>query len=186
MIPTLTTERLILRPIMTTDALDMYEYAKKPYIGPNAGWHPHLSVDETRLIIQMFQDSSRKTGLGVFAILLKTNMKMIGTIEIYNRMHGFKAELGYCLNDEYWGHGYIVEASKMVLKWGFENLKLSRIEVSLFTDNHQSERVCQKLQMEYEGIKKKAYLRYDGKILDCKIYAMTDDLYYKLKEGSYE
>lgn len=186
MIPTLTTERLILRPIMTTDASDMFEYAKRPYIGPNAGWHPHHSIDETKLIIQMFLDSARKTGLGVFAIVLKTNMKMIGTIEIYNRIQGFKAELGYCLNDEYWGKGYIVEAAQAVLKWGFEDLKLARIEVGLFLDNHQSERVCQKLHMEYEGIQKKSYLRYDGKIFDCKIYAMTNDLYNKLKEGTYE
>ena len=181
MLPTLETKRLILRPINTDDRFDMFEYAKKPNIGPMAGWCPHSSVDETKIVIEIFINNARRTGLGVFSIILKENNKMIGTIELYNRIQNFKAELGYSLNDEYWGQGIIVEAGEAVLKWGFEQLELYRIQANIFVFNHQSERVCQKLHMEYEGLLKNYYLRYDGKVFDCKSYAITREMYQALK-----
>lgn len=36
-----TTERLILRPWMVSDAEDLYKYAKNPEVGPIAGWPIH-------------------------------------------------------------------------------------------------------------------------------------------------
>jgi [ribosomal protein S5]-alanine N-acetyltransferase len=43
---TLETKRLIIRPIAMTDMEAMFEYAKKPNIGPMAGWLPHQSIEE--------------------------------------------------------------------------------------------------------------------------------------------
>lgn len=182
MLPYIETDRLLLRNISLEDASDMYEYAKKPDVGPRAGWPPHKSIEETKVVIGLFKANAQRTGLGVFSIILKDSGKMIGTIEIYNRVGNYKAELGYCLNPDYWGQGYTVEASKAILKWAFEYLHLKRVQVGLFPDNRQSERVCQKLQMFYEGLLHKSYLLFDGTIKDEKIYSMTDDLYFKLKE----
>ena len=186
MLPTLETERLILRPINKNDALDMFEYAHTDLVGPSAGWHPHLSIDETRIVIGLMMDSMKRTGLGTMAIVYKANKKMIGTIELFNCIQNFKADLGYSINSSYWGMGITVEAAKKVFEWAFNTLKLVRIQVQLFTDNHQSERVCQKLHMEYEGIARSSYLRYDGKIFDCKIYSMTSNRYKKIKDEYYE
>ena len=181
MLPIIETERLILRALSMDDAEDIYEYAKTPYVGPAAGWSPHKSLEETKIFIQIVKSNAQRTGLGVFAVVLKETNKVIGTIEIYDRVMNFKAQLGYSINHQYWGKGYAVEASKAVLSWSFISLNLQRVEVGLFPDNYQSERVCQKLGMVYEGIKHKAYLRYDGNVFDEKIYAMTDDIFYKLR-----
>ena len=51
-LPTLMTSRLIIRPISVLDADDMYEYARTPYVGPQAGWEPHISIDQTIAIIR--------------------------------------------------------------------------------------------------------------------------------------
>lgn len=48
----LTTERLILRPWVETDAEDLYRYAKDDRVGPIAGWPPHSSVDNSAEIIR--------------------------------------------------------------------------------------------------------------------------------------
>lgn len=179
MLPTMQTRRLVLRNILLSDAADMFEYARTPDVGPVAGWEPHPDINHTLMIINMFKIAATKSGLGVYAICLKENGKMIGTIELFNHYPHFKAELGYALNKDYWGNGYVAEAGRAILKWGFEELHLKRIEVNLFVDNYQSERVCQKLGMHYEGIKKKGYLRYDGKIFDEKVYRITDDEYFR-------
>lgn len=182
MVPTIITRRLILRNISLNDAYDMYEYAKTDDVGPMAGWEPHRDVNETYAIINLFKANAQKTGLGTFAIVYKENNKMIGTVELFNHYANFKADLGYSLNHDYWGQGIMVEACSAVLKFGFEILHLKRIQVSLFCENTQSERVCQKLGMTYEGIERNAYMRYDRKIFDLKIYSMTNTEYEKKRD----
>ena len=105
---------------------------------------------------------------------------MIGTIELYNHYANFKAEMGYALNPAYWGMGIVPEAGAALLQWGFKELNLKRIEINLFVDNYQSERVCQKLGLKLEGIIRNGYMRYDGKIFDEKKYSITDTDYFKI------
>ncbi|MBO7080003.1 MAG: GNAT family N-acetyltransferase [Bacilli bacterium] len=174
-IPYIETNRLILREIEEDDAYDMFEYAHLPNVGPVAGWAPHKRLSETRAVISLFHEKKLNNQLGTVAIILKENNKMIGTVELHTFTPMFKAELGYTVNPEYWGRGIAVEASANVLEWGFKTLKLKRIECSAFIDNERSKRVCEKLRLPYEGIRKKAYQLYDGSIHDLRCYAITDD-----------
>ncbi len=48
----LTTNRLILRLWQETDSKDLYEYAKSELVGPNCGWPPHKSEEESKKIIK--------------------------------------------------------------------------------------------------------------------------------------
>ena len=180
MLPVLETKRLILRAIQKDDSFDMYEYARTNLVGPQAGWAPHNSVHETTAIISLFIQHAQRTGMGPFAIILKESNKMIGTIELYNLYANFKAEMGYALNPRYWGQGIIPEAATAILDWGFNELNLKRIEINLFVDNVQSERVCQKLGFTFEGIIRNGYMRYDGLIFDEKKYSITDEDYRRL------
>ena len=57
-VPTLETQRLVLRGWKRHDAAALYAYAKKPNVGPNAGCKPHADTRESRMIItQMFQQN---------------------------------------------------------------------------------------------------------------------------------
>ena len=56
----LETERLILRPWRLEDAADMYAYAKNPNVGPNAGWKPHESVEESKAILESWIHSDEE------------------------------------------------------------------------------------------------------------------------------
>ena len=181
-LPVIETNNLILRQIEDSDALDMLEYAHLDYVGPMAGWEPHANISHTKLVIKNFNRKSELGYLGVFAIVLKDSKKMIGTIELHTYVENFKAELGYTISPAYWGHGYAVEASIEVLKWGFNTLKLKRIECTCFTTNHNSIRVCEKLHFPFEGVRRKGYRLYNGLIGDLACYAMTDDDFKRITE----
>lgn len=182
-LPVFKTDRLILRDINVYDAPDMFEYSCSPLVGPMAGWEPHKTVLETASVINLFIDSKNRGEPGVFAIIHRENNKMIGTIELYNYKPGFKAELGYALSPAYWGQGLIVEAANCLIDWGFNDLNLKRIEVAAFKENYQSQRVCEKLGFQKEGIARNAYLRYDGIVCDKVMFGMTDlDYYEKMKQ----
>ena len=178
-LPVLETKRLILREIEDKDCFDMYEYAHLSYIGPSAGWEPHTNLTNTKNIIKLFKGKIDYGQLGVFAVVLKENNKMIGTIELHSFVKGFKAELGYTINPYYWGKGYALEASKAVIAWGFDHLELKRIECIMFCVNQQSIRVCEKLGLTLEGKRKKGYMLYDGTVNDVLCYSIVDEEFYE-------
>lgn len=181
-LPVLETNRLILREIDFCDQNHMFEYAQLDSVGPIAGWAPHRTLQDTKTIIQMFRDKKKYGQLGVFAVILKQENKMIGTLELHSYVQGFKAELGYTISPFYWGQGYAVEGAKVVLQWAFETLHLKRIECAMLTKNLRSKRVCEKLELTYEGIRKKGYMLYDGTIHNLLVYALTDDEYFARKK----
>ena len=76
-LPTLYTERLMIRPLSVLDADDMYEYAKTPLVGPMAGWPPHTSLSDTINVIKIMSTIKTPYELGAWAIVLKSNQKMI-------------------------------------------------------------------------------------------------------------
>lgn len=177
-LPVIETKRLILREIRLSDCNDMFEYASLPWFGPMAGWQPHRTVGETKSIIQLFLDKKKYGQLGTFAVILKEENKMIGTLELHTYMRGFKAELGYSINPKYQCKGYATEAAIEAITWGFEDLALARIECSAYSHNFSSQKVCEKLHLTYEGIRKKGYQLYDGSLHDIKCYAITEDEYF--------
>ena len=185
LLPVIKTNRLILRNITIGDVDDMYEYAKSALVGPTAGWRPHTNPSETKAIIATFIGNQNRGELGVWAIVERDSGKMIGTIELYNYTYRFMAELGYSLNPDFWGNGYIVEAAQAVIDYGFNVLKVRRIEAGTFETNHQSIRVCEKLGFVKEGVLRNSYLRYDGIIFNKVMFSMTDvEFYQKYKLAS--
>lgn len=172
--PTMRTKRLILRPITLDDAPSVFDYAKSELVGPSAGWKPHKTIEET---IQFIEYSIKKRDYGqpgVFAITLKRTKKVIGTIEIHS-YQGHKGEIGFVLHPKYWNKGYITEAAKAVIIYGFELLQLQRLQYGYFLFNQQSKRVCEKLEFTYEGVLRKKYMQYNNEPIDEVISSITID-----------
>ena len=96
---TLTTDRLTLRPWRETDLADFYEYARVDGVGQMAGWIPHQSIEETKVILAHFIE-----GKHVFA--LEHQGKVIGSLgvekyreENYPELTDLQGrELGYVLS----------------------------------------------------------------------------------------
>src|SRR5690625_1355047 len=73
-----------------------------------------------------------------FAIVLKSENILIGTMTIrVNNTHK-KAELAYWVGREYWGYGYATEAAKEIVRYGFEVLNLNRIWAKAMSKNPAS------------------------------------------------
>ena len=99
------TKRLILRSFKQTDLEDFYEYASVEGVGEMAGWKHHENIAESQSIMNSFISEDK-----VFAICLKKNNKVIGTVGIEkygleDALTEFKdyygRELGYVLSKDY-------------------------------------------------------------------------------------
>ena len=75
------TERLLLRPWRLEDAADMYAYAKNPNVGPNAGWKPHESVEESKAILESWIHSDEEED--IWAIVPKETGRACGSIGLH-------------------------------------------------------------------------------------------------------
>lgn len=177
---TLSTNRLLLRAFTMEDLADFYEYCKDPDTGIHAGWKPHESMEESRDILHHFIEERE-----VWAICEKQSGKVIGSIGLHRdskRRRNFNQcrMMGYVLSKAYWGQGLMTEAAKEVLRHAFEDLKLEMVTISHFSYNQRSARVIEKLGFHREGVLRKAFLRYDGSLLDDVGYSMTREEYQNL------
>ena len=175
----LESERLILRSWTLEDLDDFYEYAKNDNVGPNAGWKPHESKEESEKILKSFIKNNE-----VWAIEYKENKKVIGSIGLHKdemRM-GIKAKmLGYVLSKDYWGKGLMTEAAKEVIKYGFEEEELDLISVRHFRFNDRSKRVIEKCGFKYEGTLRKGRKLFNDEVVDLVLYSMLKEEYSEMK-----
>ena len=177
LLPRLETKRLILKEISLLDIDDIFEYASSPLVGPNAGWKPHVLIDETDDFIK-YAIKKREYGQpGIYAIHYKEHNKMVGTIEIHTYKE-YKAEIGFVLSPNYWNKGIMTEAAKAVIIYGFEILHLSRLAYGYFLFNERSKRVCEKLEFTFEGILRNKFKNYDGEIIDEGVASITKEDYF--------
>ena len=61
------------------------------------------------------------------------------------------AKLGYAIRADRWGKGYASDATRHMVTFGFEELRLHRISAAIGPDNAASIAVVRKLGMQYEG-----------------------------------
>lgn len=142
------TENLVLRPWEEKDAKCLFHFAKNPNIGPIAGWPPHESIEDSLKIIKTVF-SKRET----YAIV-KDDVPIgcVGLLFPPDTNHWWgegTAELGYWIAEEYWGNGFAVEASSVLIKRAFECLDVERVYASYRVENNQSKRVLEKLGFKY-------------------------------------
>ena len=141
-IPTLETERLILRKILPRDERDMYEYSRDPETSKYLLWEPHSGREYTAAHIRYLQEQYRKASFFAWAVIEKQSGKMIGTCgftEIYEREK--RAEVGYVISPQFHRRGYAPEALRCIVNYAFHSLGLVRLEGRFMEDNEASRKV---------------------------------------------
>ncbi len=80
-----------------------------------------------------------------WGIALKNDPKIIGTICLWNFSQNNKtAEVGYDLDPKYQNKGIMSETLKMIIDFGFKELKLDKIEAFTHTENENSKKLLEK------------------------------------------
>lgn len=161
----LQTERLTLRPFREDDVEALYAYSKDEAVGLRAGWKPHESLLESSDILHLvFLDQPT-----VWAIERRSDRRLMGSVGLITdsaRQYGSARSLGYALGVDYWGQGYMTEAVRAVVRFGFGYMGLDLISATCYPDNPASRRVLEKCGFEYEGTLHRADLLYNGEIKD--------------------
>ncbi len=178
--PEIETDRLLLRKMLTRDADDMHEYAKRNDVTEYLTWYPHPDRQYTHDYLEYIGTRYRAGDFFDWAVTLKSSGKMIGTCGFTSfDFANDCAEMGYVLNPLYRGRGIMPEALSAVMKFGFDNLALNRAEAKFISGNDASRRVMEKVGMKFEGIRRGGML-IKGDYRDIGICAVLRDEFYSL------
>jgi ribosomal-protein-alanine N-acetyltransferase len=82
------------------------------------------------------------------------------------------AYVGYWIDEAHAGKGYMPESVVVVCRFGFDDLRLHRLQIAIIPRNRASRRVVEKLHIREEGVALR-YLEINGVWEDHVRYAIT-------------
>ncbi len=151
-LPSLETERLLLRKLRLEDAGDLFEYASDPAVSRYTTWEAHKAIEDSRAVLSHWIDLYNTRQMAPWGVEHKGNAKLIGTCGFVSwAPRHARAEVAYALSRPYWGKGYTTEAVRAVIAFGFNMMGLNRIEARCDPLNVASVRVMEKAGMKFEG-----------------------------------
>lgn len=144
-------------------------------------WEPRWAPDELRRsawrhrISRYREDYANGTAVAFFIFENDTN-RLVGGITLGNIRHGVaqSGQIGYWIGERYAGQGLMVDAVLQVTRFGFDTLRLHRIEAACIPDNKRSMRVLEKAGFQREGLLR-SYLRINGNWQDHYLYGLIAD-----------
>ena len=174
--PTVETERLILRPIQLDDDKDMYEYCSDDDVIKYLWFEKHDSIEFSRYVIEKLFLNRVDVGIPeAYAIVVKESNKMIGTIDV-NQVHFNEVGvIGYVIHKDYWGKGIVSEALETLIPILFYHCGFYRLEINHCADNVGSARVIEKAGFIQEGRFRRRKKERDGHRADYIYYGLCKD-----------
>lgn len=155
-LPTLTTERLILRHWRDADIEPFAALNADPVVMEH--FPATQTSAETEDVVARIGQEMAKHGFSWFAAEAPGVAPFIGFIGLwapsfdapFSSIQDPIVEVGWRLAKEYWGKGYATEGARACLRFGFEDLGLKEIVSFTTTTNRRSQAVMQRLAMTHD------------------------------------
>lgn len=171
---TIETERLLLRKVTP----EVYDFIYQQYSDDECIAFLGLSSTEE---LALEKDKHRK-GLSAydrtflyFQLIHKTSNELMGMCGFVRHYPAHqRAEFGYSLfHDRHKNKGYMSEATAPIMEYGFQKMKLHRVEAMVGSNNEPSLKIIKKLGFTWEGLMKAHYLR-DGIFEDSEVFGLLN------------
>ena len=148
----LETERLMLRRLTMDDLDNLFALYHSPDVRKYYSEGIPSYAETKQELEWMVNTFYAKYGFGMWATIYKETGKFIGRCGLTPMdIEGQEEiEVGYMLAKEYWGQGLATEAAKAILKYGFDQVGLSRLICVVNPDNQASSKVALKIGMTIE------------------------------------
>ena len=173
--PEIYTQRLILRCLTLADAPQLFYLRSNKDVMKYIDREPQKTVEETETFINFLLDTQNKNDAVLWVIALKENPAvMIGNIGYWSiTKEHYRAEIGYMLHHDFWQKGFMKEAIKPVIEYGFESMKLHTIEANINPANKASQVLLESIGFVREGYFKENYF-FNGVFSDSAIYSLLN------------
>ena len=179
--------RISMRPPQISDWAQWAETREKnrAHIAPfEPTWSPN-ALEEDFFERRISRQSREWEGDRAYAFLIfkRADKSLIGGMNINNVCRGAAqfASIGYWIDKDHEGKGYMTEAIRMTLKYCFEDLDLHRVNASTLPENERSKKTLIAAGFKEEGYAEK-YLSINGRWCDHVLYGMPLEEWRKLQK----
>ena len=148
---TLTSERLILRPVELADVDDLYDFYRRPDAMRFMDTPPHTSPEQTRKRVDAMCNGPGTT----WTVRTDADGPALGFVD-YVGNSGVPG-MGYMLHPDHWGNGYMSEAVRTALDYGFDEMGLDRVELWIQEENSASLRLAERVGFRRRGRLRQKY-----------------------------
>ena len=156
MSPTITTDRLVLRPLTIDDAEAAFEWTGDERVARYMIYSTHKSVETTREWLSTAKSTDTQFEFG---FVRKNDNKLIGSGGIKLKEDGFW-EFGYNFRYDCWGQGYATEASMAMIDYVRQQFGEVRLRAECAAENTASAHVIEKCGLVFKRYGE--YQSYDG------------------------
>lgn len=172
----LTDGKILLRPYRAEDLEALYEAVRESIneISPWMPWcHAGYTIDESRAYIMSRDEARAKEEDYSFGIFDAQTEAYFGGTGLNHLVREYLyANLGYWIRTGCTGRGIASSATRLVARFGFEELGLQRIEIVAAVGNAASQRAAEKAGAVREGVLRKRLYLY-GKSHDAVLYSLV-------------
>jgi ribosomal-protein-alanine N-acetyltransferase len=170
--PVLETPRLLLRRFQQDDLEEAFSWASDDEVTRYVFWSTNRNRSETQQFLDYCFQEYEQRGIGPWAVELKETGTVIGECA-FGGIHAadLRIEIAYFFARPHWGKGLALEALLALLRFGFEELGVNRMEARCMVPNTASERVMQKAGMQYEGTLRELVFAKE-RFHDMKVYSL--------------
>jgi ribosomal-protein-alanine N-acetyltransferase len=168
----LETERLVLRALTDADRDAMYRIHSDPeamryWITP-----PWKSLEQATALIEKDRRQRAAGEILRLAIERRADAAVVGTCSLFAfEAESRRAEVGYGLDRPAWGQGYAREAVGRLLEYGFDTMRLHRVEADIDPRNTASARLLEHFGFRLEGLLRGRWI-VSGEVSDAAIYGL--------------
>ncbi len=155
--PILKGDRVILRPIIKEDAPQMFSALSDKESMRLTGTQATYTLEQVETFCENISMANDRAD---YAITINDDPTYIGEVVLNqidwdNRNASFRIALS---NQKYFGKGYGTDATKLILAYGFETLRLHRIELEVYDFNPRAQHVYEKVGFIREGLRRDVLL----------------------------
>jgi RimJ/RimL family protein N-acetyltransferase len=126
-----------------------------------------------------YQEDGFWKPLEKFSILLTVDKsdKLVGFVGFHPSMYDAYEIAWIIFDPQNRGKGYASEATRLLVGYMFDGMKLNRLEAYIHPDNAASRRLAEKCGLKYEATLREIWFQH-GKYQDLTLYAITRQDFY--------
>ena len=167
-------KQISLFQIQLSDAPEIFNTidTQRDYLGK---WLPFVANTKeqknTEAFIKSVIDTPAEIREFVFVIRYQNDFAGIIGFRDTDRLN-WKTEIGYWLSEDFQGKGIIINSVKEMIRFAFNELKMSRLQVRCAVSNEKSKKIPRKLGFKFEGIERAGELLSNGEYTDLEVYSL--------------
>jgi RimJ/RimL family protein N-acetyltransferase len=170
-------EKVSLRPVRRTDISLFLRWFNDPEVTQYLGLYlPMTEMGEEKWIEESAGSRAGSDVHLVIEALIKDSGMAIGTIGLHQiNPKDRTATFGIAIGEkDYWSQGLGTDAARTLIRYGFEQLNLHRINSTVYDFNERSYRMHKKVGFQEEGRRRKAIFK-NGQYRDLVEFGFLRD-----------